>query len=229
MKTYIICLPQVSSSYQSALEVQKSLFDVGMEAELFEGTYGTTAQVIYKQKNRECHPWGLKGPERPLTQEQRAEMGSPGVIGCFDSHYRLWQHCVDINEPIMIFEDDVIIYRPYNEVEWEDVLSIAFSHAKKMARYKQYLDTPEGRPVAVHYGQSSMPGNGGYAIHPHAAAKLVNEYKNSFLPADNAINQYLVKIQLHSYMVGRARTKHEGNISLIRTSHWDDLPREYND
>ena len=71
------------------------------------------------------------------------------------------------------------------------------------------------------YRQATMPGNGGYAIKPHAAKILIEEFKNSLLPADNAINQYLVKIQIHNYMMGRARTKHEGNISLIRTRAWD--------
>jgi hypothetical protein len=77
----------------------------------------------------------------------------------------------------------------------------------------------------MQYGQATMPGNGGYAIKPHAAKVLVDEYKNSFLPADNAINQYLIKIQIHSYMMGRARSKHEGNISLIRTDVWDESPK----
>jgi len=47
------------------------------------------------------------------------------------------------------------------------------------------------------------------------------EYSNTFLPADNAINQHLVKIELHSHLMGKARTKHEGNISTIRTKIWD--------
>lgn len=30
-----------------------------------------------------------------------------GEIGCLLSHYALWQKCVDLNEPIVIFEDDI--------------------------------------------------------------------------------------------------------------------------
>jgi hypothetical protein len=39
-----------------------------------------------------------------LAESQK--MLRPGVLGCFYSHYRLWQKCIDLNEPIFIFEDD---------------------------------------------------------------------------------------------------------------------------
>jgi GR25 family glycosyltransferase involved in LPS biosynthesis len=92
-----------------------------------------------------------------------------------------------------------------------------------MRKYWQYLLTPEGEPIAADYFQSSMPGNSGYLIKPHSAKILVEEYKNSFLPADNAINQHLVKIQIHSYMMGKAEDRNPtaGKSSLIRTHFWD--------
>jgi GR25 family glycosyltransferase involved in LPS biosynthesis len=189
-----------------------------MENELFEGSYGSEIKEMYTKNNRRWHPWGFKGKTRPYSDIDRKSLwGIPGEMGCFDSHYRLWQKCIELDKPILIFEDDVVLVRPYIPVVWDDVLSVAFSHTKKMPKYQHYLDTPEGTPVAALYSQASMPGNGGYAIKPHAAKILVKEYKNSYLPADNAINQTLVKIQIHSYMMGRAKTKHEGNISLIRT------------
>lgn len=221
IKSFIINLSKIPSSADSALKVKESLESFDMEAELFEGTYGTVAKDTYAQNGRTPHLWGLKGPARPLPEQHRIEMGTPGIIGCFDSHYRLWQKCVEIGEPILIFEDDVILVRPFIPVEWVDVLSVAFSHYKKMMKYINYLENPTGDPQAMMYSQASMPGNGGYAIHPHAAKKLVETYANSFLPADNAINQYVVRLQIHNHMMGRARFKTEGNVSLIRTNYWE--------
>lgn len=219
MKSYIICLSKISSSYNSALKLQQDLKFVEITAELFEGSYGNFTKENYLKKNRQYHHTGIKGP---ISKEEQAEAwGIPGEIGCFDSHYRLWEHCVSINEPILIFEDDVIITRKFYEIEWQDVLSVAFSHTKKMIKYQHFLEFPKGLPHAEEYKQSSMPGNGGYAIKPHAAKILVEEYKHSYLPADNAINQRLVKIQIHNYMMGRAKSKHEGNTSLIRTKIWN--------
>ncbi len=223
MKSYIICLSQVESSLQSAQRLQKQLTEFSMPSELFEGSYGNIAMEKYLRANRRCHLWGFKGPDQPYREEDRDEMFRPGLIGCFDSHYRLWEKCVVLNEPIIIFEDDAVLVRPYQPVEWEDVLSLASSHEKKMGRYMHFLVDPTGEPKAEAYGQSSMPGNAGYAIKPHAAKRLVDEYRNSFLPADNAINQHLVRIQIHNYMIGKAepRDKTDGKSSLVRTRFWD--------
>jgi GR25 family glycosyltransferase involved in LPS biosynthesis len=223
MKSFIICLSKIESSVSSALVVKEALDKFKMKNELFEGSYGDETKERYIKTNRRWHPWGFKGRDKPFSEKYRDEVGTvPGEMGCFDSHYRLWQKCIELNEPILIFEDDVILVRPFIGVQWDDVLSVAFSHAKKMPKYQHYLDSPDGEPHAALYSQSSMPGNGGYAIKPHAAKILVEEYKNTFLPADNAINQHLVRIQIHSYMMGRARSKHEGNVSLIRTKVWED-------
>lgn len=213
-------MSKIETSLTSAIEVKKSLDSFGMENELFEGSYGNIITEEYKKTGRIAHPWGLKGPTKPFDKEYRNQIGTIGEKGCFDSHYRLWKKCVKLDEPILIFEDDVILVRPFINIKWEDVLSIAFSHRKKMSKYKHYLESPSGTPMACEYRQSTMPGLGGYAIHPHAARKLLKTYKKTFLPADNAINQHLVKIQIHNYMMGRARFKTEGNKSLIRTKYW---------
>lgn len=220
-KAFIIHLSKVESSLSSALRLKDSLEKFKIETELFEGSYGSTVIEEYIKKKRKCHNWGLKGPDNLYSDEVKNSFMVPGIVGCFDSHYRLWQKCVELNEPILIFEDDMIIQREFIPVEWNDVLSVAFSHAKKYLLYKDYLEDSKGEPIAATYRQSTMPGNGGYAIKPHAAEKLVEAYKNSFLPADNAINQYIVNIQIHSYMMGKALSKREGNVSLIRTKYWD--------
>jgi GR25 family glycosyltransferase involved in LPS biosynthesis len=65
-----------------------------------------------------------------------------------------------------------------------------------------------------------MPGCCGYAIHPHAAKKLVTTYAKTFLPADNAINQHHVTIEIHNYIMGIALIKKDGKKSLTRTKFW---------
>lgn len=52
-----------------------------------------------------------------------AAMKRPGVIGCLLSHYHLWKLCLDINEPIGIFEHDVIFLdRPKFSMDFDHVL-----------------------------------------------------------------------------------------------------------
>lgn len=223
MKAYIVHLSKIPSSLSSAIRLKQELLDVDIDAEMFEGSYGDVTKKEYERIGRKHHPWTFKGPEALLPEWFKDTKSTPGIIGCFDSQYRLWQKCVELNEPIMIFEDDAHIIRPYYPVEWEDVLSLVSSHGKKMQKYRHYIESPEGEPEASFYHRSSMPGNAGYAIKPHAAKILVDTFANSFLPADNAIMQHLVKIQIHNYMMGYAisRDPTGKKSSLIRTDYWN--------
>jgi GR25 family glycosyltransferase involved in LPS biosynthesis len=68
-----------------------------------------------------------------------------------------------------------------------------------------------------------MPGTPGYLITPSGAKKLLDCYKNTFLPSDNAINKSVVNIQVHSYLIGEANLEKK---SLTKASNfW----RSFND
>lgn len=224
MKSFIIHLPKIESSLSTALNLKKQLEEFKMPAELFEGTYGNDAVKMMEEEGRTLHPWGIKGPNPASTIDKDDSIGkaqTPGVKGCFYSHYNLWKKCIELNEPIIIWEDDIILTRPYFPIEWEDVLVLALGHQRKSPKYIHYLENPEGEYRAEGYHQSSMPGCCGYAIKPHAAKKLVETYSKTYLPADNAINQYHVKIQIHSHVMGIALVKKDGKKSLTRTKFWE--------
>ena len=221
MKNYIIHLPRIEASLATAQVLFQKLQSYGADVELFEGTYGNDAVQMMKDEGRRLHPWGIKGSSSVLDEsllDPNDKLLRPGVRGCFYSHYRLWLQCVKLNEPIIIFEDDIALTRPYQPVDWDDVLIVALGHQNKSARYWHYLDTPEGEPCATDYFQTSMPGCCGYAIKPHAARKLVEVYENTYLPADNAISVYHVKIQIHNYIMGRALVKADGKRSLTTST-----------
>lgn len=223
MKSFIICLSKIQSSFETALNLQKQLEEYNMPVELFEGTYGTDAVKMMELENRTWHPFGIKGPNIEPDPEATPNIKgtSPGVKGCFYSHYRLWQKCVELNEPIIIWEDDIVLRRPFIPINWTDVLILALGHPTKTEKYRHYLDDPQGDPKAEPYFQSSMPGCCGYALKPHAAKKLIDTYKNTYLPADNAINQHHVIIEIHSHIMGIALIKKDGKKSLTRTTFWD--------
>jgi GR25 family glycosyltransferase involved in LPS biosynthesis len=136
MKSYIICLSKIESSLSTAIDMQKVLDSYGMKNELFEGSYGGEIVEQYKRINRRYHPWNFKhGPSCQFSDEYRDSMRNPGEMGCFDSHYRLWEKCVELNEPIMIFEDDVKFTRAYIPVEFDEVLITVFGNPTKSAKY----------------------------------------------------------------------------------------------
>lgn len=220
MKTFIICLSKIESSFNTATALKERLEELGMTPELFEGTYGNDALEQMEAEGRTLHPIGVKG-YIDANSPDAEKMKSPGVRGCFYSHYRLWQKCVDLDEPIIIFEDDIVISRPFLETDWDEVLIVALGHPTKSERFMHHLDNPLGLPRAEECKLSSMPGCCGYAIKPHAAQKLLDTYKNTYLPADNAMNRAVVKLEIHSHVMGIALIKKDGKKSLTRTTFWD--------
>lgn len=222
MKSFIVYLSKIESSLKTALNLKKQLEDFNMPVELFEGTYGNDAVPMMEEEGRNLHTLGIKGPIDP-NDPKINKMMTPGVKGCFYSHFRLWQKCVELNEPIIIFEDDIVLSRQYLPIDWEDVLVLALGHQQKSPRYMHLLTNPTGEPRVEEYKQSSMPGCCGYAIKPHAAIKLLKNYKNTFLPADNAINVHHLKIEIHSHVMGIALVKNDGKKSLTRQGAWENI------
>ena len=218
MKAFIKHLSRIPSSLNTALKVKENLDAFGIENELFEGSYGNETQQLFEKTGRTCHPHSFKGPMFRYSEEDKVGLMAPGVMGCFYSHFRLWEKCVELDEPIMVFEDDVLFTRTYYPVEFDDVLITVFGNRNKSAKYYHYLTDPTSEPRAEGYWQASMPGTVGYAIKPHAAKKLVdfyNEHK-TFLPSDNAMMTMLIKIQVHSHVMGRAMHSEDGKKSLVR-------------
>ena len=161
------------------------------------------------QKLTSKKPWGEHWPLDKITR--------PGVIGCFYSHYTLWKHCIDLNEPIIILEDDVKLFRSYQPVDWDDILILSLGKfAFKEEPYKTYLESPTGAPQARPWRNFSMPGTSGYAIKPHIASRLVRFYRKWYCPSDNAINENLANIEIHNHLIGRTTVDDEGNVSMTK-------------
>ena len=201
MKSFVIHLSRIDSSRESAEKTQADLAAAGIDAELFEGTYGDEAEQIFENEKRTVNPVNFNG--NPIDDRDKNKALRPGVMGCFYSHYRLWKRCSELNETIGIFEDDVQVLRPLVPVEFDDVLIVVLG-ARKRERYLHHLENPEGPCYAAEYINRSMPGTVGYLITPTGANKLLDYYKKTFLSSDNAINKGVVSIQIHSYLVGTA-------------------------
>lgn len=248
MKAFIIYLPQKENSFNHAQIMKETLKAYGHDVKLFEGIPGDVAEKLAKKEKRLAYPYGIKSKEIDVEDikdfikeelwdkfkddyivnvyekskyvgDQINKISTPGVKGCFYSHYKLWQKCVDLNEPIMIFEDDVKLYRNviFDDTDWQGVLILAFGkQLYKSDPYQTYLENPEGSPKVVPWKNSSLPGTQGYAIKPETARKLIKHYRYWFLPSDNAIHSSLCKIEISTHIMGRELFAEEGNTSAVR-------------
>ncbi len=249
MKAFIIYLPQKEHSAVHAESMYKTLQEYGFDTTLFSGCPGDHAVKQAEAEERVLYPYSMKAiditvndleefiipdrleefkntiigkfSKRTDIGDDREKSSLPGVIGCFYSHYELWKMCAKLKEPIFIFEDDVVFFRNFEPIEWDDVLIVSLGKSSFYKEpYKTFLENPKGHPQPISWKQYSMPGASGYAIKPKAAQKLVKFYQNYFYPADNAINSSIVDIKIHSYIMGRNKLEEEGNISMTRNLHW---------
>jgi GR25 family glycosyltransferase involved in LPS biosynthesis len=250
MKAFVIYLPNRQHSVEHAEYMLNTLNSYGLAAELFEGTPGDRAVQLAEKGHKTLYPYSIKNRvldehdvrnlirpelyedfikrhrfeivERQLIDDKdKSKLSRPGVIGCFYSHYNLWTKCAELDEPIMIFEDDVKFYRGWNPVEWDDVLILSLGKSSFMTDpQKSYLENPTGIPIARKWQNFSMPGASGYAIKPAAARALIKFYRPYWYPADNAINQFVCNLQISTYLMGRNTLPEEGNISMTKSKDW---------
>lgn len=213
MKAFVITLSNIQSSLESGTQVIKDLKSFGVDANLFEGTYGNDAEIQFQKENRMLHPSLVDSPNN-------RKISSPGVKGCFDSHYRLWKHCLNTQESIMIFEDDVVLRRSFVPIEFTDILVLSINYDWKLLNcLKTYLEDDHDITEVVKYDTRVMPGASGYVITPNAAKKLLAAYNNTFMPADWAINKDICEIKIHPCLMGRSKMLDEKE-SLTRSKMW---------
>lgn len=250
MKAFIIYLPDRPHSVEHSAYMLETLKGYGIDAELFEGTRGDDAVRLAAKSKKTLYPYSIKNrvlgedeirnlirPElyedfkrrhhyniverQYIGESDVGKLSRPGVVGCFYSHYALWDRCVQLNEPILIFEDDVKFYRTYHPVDFEGVLILSLGKSSFLTEpQKTYLENPTGVPSVRRWQNFSMPGASGYAIKPEAAMGLTKFYRPYWYPADNAINQFVCPIQIHTYIMGRNTLPEEGNISMTKSKDW---------
>jgi GR25 family glycosyltransferase involved in LPS biosynthesis len=219
MKAFIIVLSKIPSSLETATEMLAPLKSYGFEVELFEGTYGDDAVLIATDEGRTLHPIDHKNEPTKVNRK----VAGPGALGCFYSHYRLWQKCLELNEIIFIFEDDVKFYRPYQPVKFDEILIVALGDWLGVCGENFTIDfkhEPIIDPNADQFLGSCLPGAVGYGITPKAAKKLVDEYSKTYTAADSAIRSSIVDIKIHTHLIGRALVEKDGKVSLTKKRDW---------
>jgi GR25 family glycosyltransferase involved in LPS biosynthesis len=217
MKAFVIYLADSPKSEINVKNLVDQLVQYKIDAESFNGIPGDQALEIAKKQNLCLWPYNVKGQKIHDDDVDWGKLSRPGVIGCFLSHYQLWQKCLELNEPIMIFEDDVKFYRSWSPVQWKEILILSLGKKSSLSDpWKSHLEKPASKVTSLPWPNRSMPGTSGYAIMPKAADKLVATYQGYWTASDNAINSSVCEIQIHSHVMGRHLTHEEGNISLTK-------------
>lgn len=115
-----------------------------------------------------------------------------GEIGCYLSHYTLWQKAIDLNETICILEDDITICcENFNEIldtcslfQDFDIIKLGGIFSRKFFLYKAINGIK-----LVKYWFDNM-GTQGYIITPTAAKQLIKNSAKIRTPVDDFIASY---------------------------------------
>lgn len=198
MKCYIIRLKENEHSCNMAKECKDQAAKYGIKAEYFAAINGNNSKQYYESTG--------------IRPAKKFKKNRPGVLGCFFSHYFLWEKCVQLNEPIIILEHDGYILKPIS-----DSLLEQFDHVLKLDRldpysknYNNNLNQEINTELSVekYFNKSAKKtsnkiykGSGNYfkgayayIIKPEGALKLIdhiNQYGH--LPADQQIGDNIVQ------------------------------------
>lgn len=137
---------------------------------------------------------------------------------CFLNHMRVWEQCIELNEPVAFIEHDSFCINDWTNIPFNDVLilnaksscsqSIIQKNLKK-CKHDPHVTLYPGinmwrLPLHYRHGQQKpfpimMPGTAAYAITPRGAKKLLNYVdKTGWEQSDHFINTHVVNIQYYN-------------------------------
>jgi glycosyl transferase, family 25 len=174
VKTFVINL---ESSTDRRAFMQRNLDRLGVEFSFFRGIDARRGEHL--TVSRYDLLTAIRQFKRPL---------STGEIGCFASHYLLWQQCIIEKEPVAIIEDDVLIADEFPRalsaarllIDELNLIRLGFTHN---ADKNNPAGTLQGFEI-VRYLSNQVLGTQGYVLSPVAAEKLVAHAAVWWLPVD---------------------------------------------
>ncbi|MCR2100463.1 glycosyltransferase family 25 protein [Campylobacter upsaliensis] len=110
---------------------------------------------------------------------------SPGEKGCFASHYKLWQKCLELNEGIFVIEDDVEFTQAFNAKNLEKILKSPYEYVRI-----HYIREKSSYALNNHFNItfSNVAGTRGYFIKPSAAKKFIKHTRILINPIDDSMD-----------------------------------------
>ncbi|EJC0918911.1 glycosyltransferase family 25 protein [Campylobacter upsaliensis] len=148
---------------------------------------------------------------------------SPGEKGCFASHYKLWQKCLELNEGIFIIEDDVEFTQAFNANNLEKILKSPYEYARIYhIKEAKFYDLELNFKITF----SNVAGTQGYYLKPSAARKFIKKCQFLIKPVDDSMDYsevlnivftplFLKELPLQSDIATRERER-ENNYKLTR-------------
>ena len=156
------------------------------------------------------HDWVDPLLETPLTR---------GEVGCFLSHWRIWEKCIARNEKVLVLEDDA---RLTEQFDYEEINQLSETYD---FLYLGWKEMEESIPLSDKLVKPVYPyWTLGYVITPNAARILVNEAaKKNIIPVDEYLPKKMPDLRVAGYSenVVNPVSRYELNSDVLGTDRYD--------
>ncbi|MBS4331942.1 glycosyltransferase family 25 protein [Campylobacter vulpis] len=110
---------------------------------------------------------------------------SSGEKGCFASHYKLWQKCLELDESIFVLEDDVEFTQAFNAQNVEKILKSPYEYVRLYhIKEARFYDLEPNFKITF----SNVAGTQGYYLKPSAAKKFIKHTQILINPVDDSMD-----------------------------------------
>lgn len=222
-KAIILTLDKYPERLNKLKNFIETLFNIGIDVEIFRGVNGGEIIVEYLKENLYCLTYKDEKHLYDRTKRINGQVMKKGELGCALSHLNIYKKLLeDINyDNYLIFEDDVEFYLSINDIvntlnnipESYDVLHLSKSDWYpfiKNYRINDYFYSP----FKNYFNRLT-----GYMVSKKGATNLL-KYSNGYIniPADDLLSDMYINNNLELYVPDKFLFIHrEGEISSIDT------------
>lgn len=198
MKIYVISL---KNSLDRRASIEQQMASYGLSFEFFDAIDGRIdpPHTLFANYDYRKRLWLTSG-----------KMPMRGELGCYASHYLLWQKCVELNEPIIVLEDDVIInadFCQYISLIKEKTNEYGFLRLEPNVGKCKLFTKEKKDTYSIAFMDNNWGGTVAYSISSSAAQKLIKGSQTWCMAVDNYIGcAYIHKMP--SYIFNPSMVEH---------------------
>lgn len=177
----------MKNSVERKKNISEQLKEIGLSFDIFTAING---------RDKPQHPL-INKYSKELSFKNKGQYLTPGQLGCYASHYLLWQKCIELNESIIIIEDDAKIHTKHflsfikniNSIP-EDVECIRLFKNKRN-HFTSTFHASCGE-IEIHQFSRGHMSTTGYYLTPTGAKKFITKSNQWYLPVDIYMDQFWV-------------------------------------
>ncbi|MGF1724516.1 glycosyltransferase family 25 protein [Photobacterium nomapromontoriensis] len=179
-----IFVVNLETSTARKASISARLDALGLNYHIFPAVDGRVGEHPLFQKYRD-----------DLSQHYRGKSLSKGQLGCYASHYLLWEKCIELNKPIIVLEDDALFNSALFSEFCEDSAllpsQLGFIRLHKHQRKKySSCEVYHHNNVTIHRFSKGQMGTIGYYLTPDAAKQFLNHSQQWIFPVDIMMDRF---------------------------------------